>query len=88
MFVPLGYVAGQIVTQLASRRFAEQREADYLSGKRGPAAVKQSGQLIALSELGGRAKSNSVLSRGKPNCGLRQMVGRSLPPGARLPLLR
>jgi hypothetical protein len=87
-FVSLGYVAGQIFTQLSERRFAEQRSDDYLNcWKSGPASVKQPGQVPRELEER-RADRNSVLSRGKPNCGLRQTVGRSLPPGARLPLLR
>jgi hypothetical protein len=88
MFVPLGYAAELVFTQLAERRFAEQRSGDYLNGKNGPTTRgDRSGQVPRELEER-RADRNSVLSRGKPNCGLRQTVGRSLPPGARLPLLR
>jgi hypothetical protein len=91
MFVPLGYAAGLVFTQLSERCASTQREVDYWNGKNGTTTRgDRSGQLIALSELGGRAKSNSVLSQASPApAGLRQRVGRSRPqPGARLPLLR
>jgi hypothetical protein len=90
-FVSLGSVADSVLTQLASRRFAEPREADYLRlGERGPdaAGANRPGQVARRGREVAGANSDSVLSRGKPNCGLRQMVGSPLPPGSRLPLLR